>query len=66
MNWSGKNILVTGGAGHIGSALTHRLVNEGANVTVADNLWRGSKEYLSVNVNGKSIINMEKDFHEVD
>ncbi len=66
MNWSGKNVLVTGGAGHIGSALVHRLVTEGAHVRVADNLWRGSKKYLSENGNAKSIINMEKDFLEVD
>ena len=46
MKWSGKNVLVTGGAGHIGSALVHRLVKEGANVRVADNLWRGSKSHV--------------------
>jgi len=66
MNWSGENVLVTGGAGHIGSALVHSLVKEGAHVRVADNLWRGSKKYLSENGNGKSIIDMEKDFLEVD
>ena len=66
MNWHGKEVLVTGGAGHIGSALTNRLVNEGAHVRVADNLWRGSKEYLHANGNGKPIIDMEKDFLEVD
>lgn len=65
MEWSGKHILVTGGAGHIGSALTQRLVKEGAQVRVADNLWRGSKEYL-LDHDEKPIINMEKDFIEVD
>jgi nucleoside-diphosphate-sugar epimerase len=26
MNWSGRNVLITGGAGHIGSHLTAELV----------------------------------------
>lgn len=34
-------VLVTGGAGMIGSHLVDRLVALGADVTVADNLWRG-------------------------
>jgi len=66
MKWSGKKVLVTGGAGHIGSALVQRLVKHGADVHVADNLWRGSKEYLHENDNGKSFIDMEKNFLEVD
>ena len=65
MNWAGKQVLVTGGAGHIGSALTETLVNEGAHVRVVDNLWRGSKEYL-FDENGKSIIDLDKDFMELD
>jgi len=65
VNWSGKNVLVTGGAGHIGSFLTERLVNMGARVKVADNLWRGTKEYL-LDSSKKPIIDMEKDFMELD
>jgi len=65
MNWDGKRVLVTGGAGHIGSALTRRLLNEGANVRVADNLWRGKKEYL-LDEHGKPIIDMDKDFMNLD
>ncbi len=38
-----KNILITGGAGFIGSHLTSRMVKEGYNVTVLDNLLRGNK-----------------------
>lgn len=34
-------ILVTGGAGYIGSALVRRLLAEGHAVTVVDNLWYG-------------------------
>jgi GDP-D-mannose 3',5'-epimerase len=35
-------IVVTGGAGMIGSNLCSRLLDEGHNVVVLDNLWRGS------------------------
>lgn len=38
--------LVTGGAGFIGSTLVRRLVAEGADVDVIDNLWRGKRKYL--------------------
>ena len=43
INWySGKRILVSGGAGFIGSWLVEALVRLGAEVYVVDNLWRGS------------------------
>lgn len=42
-----KNILVTGGAGFIGSHLVDRLINEGYHVVVVDNLSSGKKEYLN-------------------
>ena len=41
------SILVTGGAGFIGSHLVERLIREGENVTVLDNLTTGRKENLS-------------------
>lgn len=65
MDWHGKRVLVTGGAGHIGSHLTKRLVDEGADVLVVDNLWRGKKEYL-LDSNNKPMIDMEKNFKELD
>lgn len=42
-----KTILVTGGAGFLGSHLAERLVTSGANVIVADNLYTGSKANLA-------------------
>lgn len=41
------NILLTGGAGFIGSQATDSLVTAGANVTVLDNLSSGDKAFLS-------------------
>ena len=39
-------MLVTGGAGFIGSSLVARLLSEGHDVAVLDNFWRGSMENL--------------------
>ncbi len=45
--WNNENVLVAGGAGSIGSYLVDLLVEQGANVTVADNLSRGRLENLA-------------------
>ncbi|MFD1597931.1 NAD-dependent epimerase/dehydratase family protein [Halobellus rarus] len=45
-SWNESTVLVTGGGGFIGSFLTERLVDEGAEVVVADNFSRGSPEKL--------------------
>ena len=42
-----KNVLVTGGAGFIGSNLVDKLILENFNVTVLDNLSTGKKEYVN-------------------
>ena len=44
---SKKNILITGGAGFIGSHLCKRLLDEGNKIICLDNLFTGSKNNLS-------------------
>ena len=44
--WCDRKILVTGGAGFIGSYLAERLLEEGASVVVLDNLSTGKRENL--------------------
>ena len=53
--------MITGGAGMIGSNLVKRLVKEGWDVFVADNLWRGKLEYLN-DENGKPVIDLDTHF----
>ena len=60
-----SKILVTGGCGMIGSNLVKRLVREGHEVFVIDNLWRGKLEYLN-DENGKPVINLDTHFFNVD
>ena len=55
-------ILVTGGAGFIGSHIAEYLVQRGDDVTVLDNLITGSKENLtkiSDKINFKELISRE-------
>ena len=62
INWySGKRILVTGGAGFIGSWLVESLTQIGAIVYVVDNLWRGSLTNLTQE-NGDYTIPMTEQF----
>ena len=46
-NSSIKKILVTGGAGFLGSHLIDRLINAGHKVTCLDNLQTGSQKNIS-------------------
>lgn len=46
MKLNNKRILVTGGAGFIGSELVHQLATGGAAITVVDNLVNGRRENL--------------------
>ena len=47
MTLTGKHILVTGGAGFIGSHLTDRLLAVGARVRILDNLLTGDRRNLN-------------------
>lgn len=60
-----KSIMVTGGCGMIGSNLVKRLVREGWDVYVADNLWRGKIEYLN-DEEGKPVIDLDTHFFKKD
>lgn len=47
-NYSEKNkILITGGAGFLGSHLTDKLIKEGNDVLVVDNFFTGTKQNLA-------------------
>ena len=57
-----KRILVTGGAGFIGSHLCRRLINEGNDVLCVDNLYTGRKNNLSQLLNN---VNFEFLRHDI-
>lgn len=50
------NILVTGGAGYIGSVVVEELINDGHDVTVYDNLSKGHRESVT---RGAELVNAE-------
>ena len=60
-----SKILVTGGCGMIGSNLVKRLVKEGHDVSIIDNLWRGKLEYLN-DESGKPVIDIDSRFFNID
>ncbi|MFZ4400945.1 MAG: NAD-dependent epimerase/dehydratase family protein [Bacteroidales bacterium] len=60
-----KKILVTGGAGMIGSNLVKQLVKNENEVYVIDNLWRGKLEYLNDDA-GNPVIPLETHFFKLD
>ena len=55
-------ILVTGGAGMIGSNLVKKLIDQGHEVSVVDNFWRGKIDYLKED--GKLVISEQRIFNE--
>ena len=57
------NILVTGGAGYIGSHTCVELLNEGHNVIIADNLSNSSEDVIPQieKITGKKV-----EFHKID
>lgn len=60
-----SKILVTGGCGMIGSTLVKKLISEGHEIFVIDNLWRGKLDYLN-DENGKPVIDLKSHFSNVD
>jgi nucleoside-diphosphate-sugar epimerase len=60
-----QRVLITGGAGFIGSALVKRLAREGIHVRVIDNLWRGERNNLR-GEDGRFVIDMDLDFQLAD
>lgn len=57
----GKRIVVTGGAGFLGSHLCRTLVREGHHVTAVDNLQTGSRENIRDLVDGPHFVLIEHD-----
>ena len=53
--WADKRVLVTGGAGFVGSHLVDKLVALKADLTVADNLSRGSRSRLGQSIDRISL-----------
>ena len=56
MNYKDKRILVTGGAGFIGSEVVSQLLKKNAMVTVLDNFSSGKRQYLKNNNKNLKII----------
>jgi len=54
MDYKGLEVLITGGAGFIGSHLAEKLIELGAKVTVLDNLSNGSMDNLKSIINHKN------------
>ncbi len=61
MNYSKNDILVTGGAGFLGSHLINSLLEMGQRVTCLDNFVTGSKENLKHLINNKDFSLIEED-----
>jgi nucleoside-diphosphate-sugar epimerase len=60
-----EHVLVTGGAGMIGSNIVKRLVSDSCEVSVIDNLWRGKIEYLN-GEDGTPVIDLDTHFFNAD
>lgn len=63
---NGLEVLVTGGAGFVGSNIVSILLNQGAKVTVLDNLYTGNVELLPQSSNLEIIIGDVEDKECID
>ena len=55
------NIVITGGSGFVGSYLCERLINDGHNLIVVDNLLTGSTENISDLIDNENFSFIEHD-----
>lgn len=60
------NILVTGGAGFVGSNLCHKLYEQGHNIYCLDNLYTGRKENVADLIRKERFVFIEQDICEAD
>ena len=51
LNFKGKNVVITGGAGFLGSHLVDRLLEKGYHVKVIDNLSASTDRYITPHLN---------------
>src|ERR1700688_518771 len=65
MNWTGQRVLVTGGAGFLGSNLCHALATRGAKVTALDGFLFGGGAN-SRNLDGADVDLVRGDIRELD
>lgn len=66
IDWYNKKVLVTGGAGFIGSHLSRRLLKEGAIVRVVDNLLSGRYERIEDMIGHSNFLFWESDIRQYD
>ncbi len=65
MNWTGRKVLVTGGAGFLGANLCHALATRGARVTALDGFLFGGGANPA-NLDGAEVELVRADIREVD
>ena len=65
MEWRNRKVLVTGGAGFLGSNLSHRLAHLGARVTALDGFLFGGGAN-KVNLDGAAVELVRADIREID
>ena len=65
MDWKGRKILVTGGAGFLGSNLCHELASRGARVTALDGFLFGGGANPA-NLEGSDVELVRADIREID
>ena len=65
MDWTGRKVLVTGGAGFLGSNLCHALAERGARVTALDGFLFGGGANPA-NLEGSTVDLVRADIREVD